>query len=194
MRPPPGSLEAQSNAGVTCRSGQAADWGVRYMPGQTLTRSTRGAVALLGVLAVAATPVLVAVPAAAAPPTPAVLVYGDAQIRVFSSALNGTGAKLVLSNAEHPVVSPSGTQIAFIDHPSGMLAVANINGAGRRILVPVQYLAEAYSWSPDGKFLAVDTGSGVGTVNVLDRSLARIPRIGGGDQSPGQPRQRLCHE
>jgi hypothetical protein len=40
-------------------------------------------------------------------PTP-VLVYSDGAHHVFTAALNGTGAKLVLSKADEPVVSPDG--------------------------------------------------------------------------------------
>jgi hypothetical protein len=142
----------------------------------SVSRLPRRIVAALIAVVLVATAFILAGPASAVPFNPAVLVYADGQRNVFTAALDGSGAKRVLTNALSPVVSPSGTEIAYVDGPSGKLAVADINGNGRRLLGIV---ANPSSWTTDGATLAVETGLGIGTVNVATGALHQIPNSAG---------------
>jgi len=98
----------------------------------------------------------------------------------------------------HPIFSPDGTQIAFYRSPTRLsrlsghddwapttaIVVVRADGSGERIIVPAGFPGRAlgaFSWTPDGAYLIVNTdvgrGPSGGLVFLFDASGGAEPRL-----------------
>ena len=90
--------------------------------------------------------------------------------------------KLILETqgwVSEPRISPDGTRIAFLEHPSygndgGFVAVAPRGGASKRVSVEWQG-AQGLAWSGDGKEIWFTAGGNETRSAARDRAISSLP-------------------
>ena len=90
-----------------------------------------------------------------------------------------------LTDVYHPALSPDGTQIGYFDgmgDHSHNLWVMNADGTERRLLLDHEVARPghmyALTWSPDGEWLAFETGDGIYLVRPDGSGLRRVVEKG----------------
>jgi Tol biopolymer transport system component len=66
----------------------------------------------------------------------------------------------------NPTWSPNGNKIVYTDHGTYRIYIMRADGSGKRLLADLAGEGSALSWSPDGRFLAVE-GYRKNTVDIL---------------------------
>jgi Tol biopolymer transport system component len=129
-------------------------------------------------IALAAT-LLLATPANAA----IVFERGAAKPSVYIAGDDGTGARrLAAGNAPH--LSPDGTAVTYLANASGsrpeLREIPAAGGASKLLLRPYRY--GVFAWSPDGRYIAAQTGplNGKQQLALIDRATGTTRTVATG--------------
>ena len=98
---------------------------------------------------------------------------GPSRIVVINA--DGTGRRLLASNAGDPTWSPDGSKIAYVAYrarwsETGDIAVANADGSDPRRLSSTSEPESRPAWAPDGRLIAFARGSELQSAIVVARS------------------------
>jgi Tol biopolymer transport system component len=102
--------------------------------------------------------------------------------RIVVVNADGTGRRVLVSNAGDPAWSPDGSRLAYVAYPSGLaeeghVVVANADGSGARRLTATGESESRPAWSPRARQIAFARGTGSSTTIVVakpDGSSLRV--------------------
>jgi Tol biopolymer transport system component len=94
---------------------------------------------------------------------------GTSRIVVVNA--DGTGRRVLVSQASDPAWSPNGSKIAYVAYPSrlsetGSIVVANADGSGARHITPAGGPESRPAWSPSGRIAFTRAAGGKSTIVV----------------------------
>jgi hypothetical protein len=98
---------------------------------------------------------------------------------IWTAKANGAGLRHLVRKGFEPLWSPAaGGKIAFRTGANqNTLRLVAPNGHGIRTLVP-RAVEDVFGWSPDGKFIAYEAGSGTfGKLSVVDVATGKVRRL-----------------
>ena len=122
----------------------------------------------------------------AAAPAHASIVYarGGAHRSVWIADDDGRGARKLVSEGDAPHISPDGQAVLYTKGEAGsrpqLREVPAAGGTSKLLLAPVRF--GAFAWSPDGRYVAAQTGplNGAQKLVLIDRSTGTTRRLAGG--------------
>src|SRR4051812_36666777 len=131
---------------------------------------------------------LLAIAAALVPAVPAhasiVYARGTAHRSVWIVNDDGSGARRLVSQGDTPHISPDGQAVVYTAGGSGsrpqLREIPAAGGASKLLLAPVRF--GAFAWSPDGRYVAAQTGplNGAQKLVLIDRSTGTSRTLASG--------------
>ena len=110
--------------------------------------------------------------------------------RIVVANADGTGQRVLMSQASDPAWSPNGSKIAFVGYPSrlsetGSIMVANADGSGTQHITAAARPESQPAWSPGGQRIAFTRVSGGKSTIVVARADGSGERVAVGARGYG---------
>jgi Tol biopolymer transport system component len=98
---------------------------------------------------------------------------------IWMAKTNGSHLKRLAKGGRHPLWSPAGGKIAYVEFAAKTVALRLISAGGgkSRALVP-HNVENVFGWSPDGHYIAFETGTGsVGRLAVVEAATGKVRKL-----------------